>query len=96
MRWLAPLLLLAACGPIPLEDAERACLRRAELAERPRGEIGIGMDSRGNTATRLEVNASSDYFMGRDPAAVYNACVYQKSGGEMPSRPLYDRPDWRG
>ncbi|MDH2326439.1 hypothetical protein QCN27_06135 [Cereibacter sp. SYSU M97828] len=95
MRWLAPLLLLVACGPIPLEDAERACLRRAELAERPRGHIAIGTGSLG-TYTDLEVSASSDYFMGRDPAAVYNACVYQKSGGEMPSRPLYDRPDWRG
>ncbi len=95
MRWLVPLLLLAACGPIPLQDAERACLRRAELAERPRGHVALGTGTLG-TLTSVEVNASTDYFMGRDPAAVYNACVYQKSGGEMPSRPLYDRPDWRG
>lgn len=95
MRWLAPLLLLAACGPVPVELAERQCIRRAELAERPRGHVGIGATSHGGTYTDLEISASSDYFMGRDPAAVYNACVYQKSG-EMPSRPLYDRPDWRG
>lgn len=95
MRRALPLLLLAACGPIPLQDAERQCMRRAELAERPRGYIEMGAGSGGRTYTGLEISASSDFFMGRDPAAVYQSCVYQKSG-EMPSRPYYDRPDWRG
>ncbi|WP_128253300.1 hypothetical protein [Falsirhodobacter deserti] len=89
------LLALAACGPIPREEAEAACFRRAELAERPRGHVEIGMGSGGHTYTGVEINASSDFLMRRDPAAVYQTCVYQKSG-EMPSRPLYERPDWRG
>ncbi|MDB6452373.1 hypothetical protein [Falsirhodobacter sp. 20TX0035] len=96
MRAAALLLLaVAACGPIPREDAEAACFRRAELALHPRGYVEIGTGSGGHTYTGVEINASSDFFMGRDPAAVYQTCVYNKSG-EMPTRPLYERPDWRG
>ncbi|QUS34849.1 hypothetical protein [Falsirhodobacter algicola] len=87
-------LTLAACGPVSREDAEAACLRRAELALHPRGQVELGTGSTG-THTAVEINLSSDFIMRRDPAAVYQSCVFQKSG-EMPSRPLYERPDWRG
>ncbi|MES2843439.1 MAG: hypothetical protein V4804_07695 [Pseudomonadota bacterium] len=92
---LAPLLLLVACGPIPVDRAEDQCFERARLAAAPRGEIGLGVGSGGRTAGSIEVNITSDYLMGRDPSAVYDACVYQKSG-QPPSRPLYTRPDWKG
>lgn len=97
MRHLAPLLLiiLAACGPVPVEQAERDCFQRARLAAQPRGEVGVGVDSKGNTASKLELNVSSDWIQGKDPSALYDSCVYQKSG-EPPRRPLYDRPDWKG
>ena len=97
MRRLAGLVLLgmAACGPVSRESAEATCFRRAELAQHPRGFVELGIGSGGRSYTGVEINASSDYFMGRDPAEVYRTCVLQKSG-EAPLRPLYERPDWRG
>lgn len=88
------LALLSACAPVSPAEAERICFERARLAAAPRGEVGIGINSRGQTASRLELNLSSDYIRGRDPSAVYDSCVYQKSG-QLPSQPLYSRPDWR-
>jgi hypothetical protein len=88
-------LLLSACGPISVQEAERQCFERARLAQQPRGEIAVGVGSNGRAAAGLELNVSSDYLMGRDPAAVYETCVISKSG-EPPSRPLYARPDWKG
>lgn len=95
---LAPVLLLLACGPVPVEQAERSCLRTAELASRPRGEaaIGVGGGSGGShTYGKLELEISSDYLMRRDPSDVFNRCVLQKSG-QMPQRVLADQPGWRG
>ena len=98
MRRAALALLIAlpltACGPVSREQAERDCYDRARLAKQPRGEVGVGIDSEGRTHSSLKLSVSSDYIQGRDPAAVYDACVYQKSG-QMPSQPLYTRPDWR-
>lgn len=98
MRAAALALLIAlpltACGPVSREQAERDCYARARLAKQPRGEVGVGIDSEGRTHSSLKLSVSSDYIQGRDPAAVYDACVYQKSG-QMPSQPLYTRPDWR-
>lgn len=89
---------LAACGPVPVEQAERSCLGDAQLAQRPRGEVAMGIES-GSSGTRpvgrFEVAVSSDYIMGRDPSEVFSRCVMRRSG-QMPSRPLYDQPGWRG
>jgi hypothetical protein len=87
--------LLASCGPITLAQAERQCFERARLAQQPRGEIAVGAGSNGQTAASLELNVSSDFLLGKDPAAVYETCVMSKAG-EPPSRPLYMRPDWKG
>lgn len=94
----APLLLvygLMACGPITLAEAERQCFERARLAQQPRGEVSVGVNSDGKALGGFEVNVSSDYLLGRDPAAVYETCVTSKAG-VPPSRPLYARPDWKG
>ncbi|MDT8853999.1 hypothetical protein RNZ50_02925 [Paracoccaceae bacterium Fryx2] len=85
---------LAACGPVTREQAERACYERARLAEAPRGMAGLGVGNRG-VAGKLSVTVTSDYLMGRDPSAIYDQCVYQKSG-LPPSQPLYSRTDWKG
>ena len=95
MKRFGILLLLAACGPISVADAERQCFERARLAQQPRGEVAVGVGSGGRTAGGLELTVTSDFLMGRDPSAVYESCVVARSG-EMPSRPLYERPDWRG
>lgn len=90
---------LAGCGPVPVEQAERSCLRDAELAQRPRGEvaIGVGTGGRGGTSTvgRVGIEMTSDYIMGRDPSEVFTRCVVNRSG-QMPTRPLPAQPGWRG
>lgn len=92
---LLPILALVACGPIPVNRAEQLCFDRARLAAKPRGTIRAGFDSNGNTRAGMELNISSDYIMGRDPSAVFDSCVYQRSG-QPPTRPLYSFPEWRG
>ena len=98
--WLAlpALALLTACGPLPVAVAEQQCLQAAREARGPTGTAGIGATSRNGTtraATKLDVTISSDWIMGRDPSAVYETCVISKSG-QAPSRPLSQRPDWKG
>ena len=88
-------LLLMACGPIPLPQAERQCFERARLAQEPRGEIAAGVGSGGKAVGRVRLEVTSDFIMGRDPSAVYDSCVVQKSG-QPPSRPLYSFPEWKG
>ncbi|VDC25255.1 hypothetical protein [Pseudogemmobacter humi] len=95
---LLPMALLA-CGPLPVHVAEQQCLQAAREARGPTGSAGIGVVSggRGGTRTRgdLEITISSDWLAGKDPAAVYDTCVMSKSG-QAPSRPLYQRSDWKG
>jgi len=86
--------LLAACGPMSVERAEDACFERARLAAHPRGLVAVGAGT-GGAKTKLKLEVSSEWIQGKDPAALYNSCVYQKSG-QFPTRPLYDRPDWKG
>lgn len=93
--WLLPVALLVACGPIPVDRAEKQCFERARLAQQPRGSISGGVGSDGRVKGGFEVTVTSDYIMGRDPSAVYDLCVYQKSG-QPPTRPLYSFPEWRG
>ncbi|MBK4214873.1 hypothetical protein JJJ17_02925 [Paracoccus caeni] len=94
-----PLLLaVAACGPVPVDQAERICLRNAELAQRPRGEVIMGVaGGSGSTGAvgRVTLDISSDYLAGRDPSDVFNRCVVNRSG-QMPTRVLADQPGWRG
>ncbi len=86
--------LVAGCGPVPLERAERDCLEAARLAAQPRGEFGVGVGPDGPSGF-LDLTISSDYIAGRDPAAVFETCVINKSG-QRPSQPLYSRSDWKG
>lgn len=95
MKPMIPLLLLlSACGTVSLQQAEKACFDRARLAQQPRGEVAVGVNSNGKVGGAIELNVSSDYLQGRDPSAVFDQCVYQKSG-LPPSQPLYSRSDWK-
>ncbi|PKP70380.1 MAG: hypothetical protein CVT82_06135 [Alphaproteobacteria bacterium HGW-Alphaproteobacteria-4] len=91
---LAAAALVAACGPVPLQQAETECLEDARLAVQPRGEIGFGAGT-GGASGFADITISSDYILGRDPSAVFDACVINKSG-QRPSQPLYSRSDWKG
>lgn len=90
---LSVLPLLSACGPMTVAQAERECFQRARLTASPRGAVAVGVGS-GGPRFGLSLEVSSDYLQGRDPAAVYDSCVMQKSG-QPPSRPLYTRPEWK-
>jgi len=92
---LLALVVLAACGPVSLAEAERICFERARLAQQPRGEVAFGIGSDGRAAAGVSVQISGDFLAGRDPSAVYETCVMSKSG-EPPSRPLHARSDWKG
>jgi hypothetical protein len=91
---IAAFLLLAACGPMTLAEAERQCVDRALLAKQPRGTVSFGVGSGGKATTELDVTVSSDFLLGRDPSAVFDSCVMAKAG-ELPSRPLMQQPGWR-
>ncbi|AUH34961.1 hypothetical protein [Paracoccus tegillarcae] len=95
---LALLGFLAACGPVPIDQAERSCLRDAEMAQKPRTEVALGVGV-GNGKPRsygaVSFEVSGDYLMGRDPANVFANCV-QRRAGQPPSVPLNDQPGWRG
>jgi hypothetical protein len=93
MMRLALLLSLAACGPLPLAEAESQCLPQARLAQSPRGTVGIGAGSNG-AAGAFDVTISSDYLLGRNPDAVYGDCVRARSG-QSPSRPFSSLPQSR-
>ena len=88
-------LILAACGPVSVQQAERDCFERARLAQQPRGMVKLGGTSTGKVAGGLELNVSSDYLLGKDPSAVFETCVMARSG-QAPTRPLYDMPGWKG
>lgn len=98
---LVPLLAaLSACGSVTVEQAELTCLRDAELAQRPRTNVAVGIGTGlGGRGTRgfgsVSVDLSGDYLMGRDPSQVYDRCVRNRSG-QAPRRPLYDQPGWTG
>jgi hypothetical protein len=89
------LVLLTACGPMTVAEAERQCFERARLAQQPRGAVTVGASSDGRKSAGLELHVSSDFLMGKDPSAVYETCVMAKTG-QPPTRPLYARPDWKG
>ncbi len=84
---LAAGLGLAACGPFPVEQAERQCY--AQFAPKPpiSGEAGMGVTNDGfRSNMKVELNVGA-YVQG-DPSAAYDSCVFRKSG-RMPTRPLY-------
>ena len=69
------------CTIIDTLDTARCCAVEVSFAN-------------GNAAGVLDVSISSDYLAGRDPSAVFNACVQNRSG-QFPRRALIDMPGWR-
>lgn len=88
------LVLLSACGPMDLDMAENSCIERAQLAQRPRGQITAGFGSGGRSSASFDLGISSDYLMHRDPDQVFADCVQQRAG-QAPSRPFSSRPESR-
>lgn len=91
---LGLVLLIPACGPMDLGQAEKACVSDAQLAQRPRGSVAFGMGSGGQTGAAISLGISSDYLMRRNPDDVFAACVQQRAG-QPPTRPFSAMPDSR-
>lgn len=85
---------LAACGPMSMEQAESQCFLRARQAVNPLAGSSVGMGTEGLYIDDIALSVSSDFLRGRDPSTVYDTCVIQKTG-QLPTRPLIARPDWR-
>ena len=58
---------VAACGPVPVDQAEDQCFTPALQARNPLTGTNIGMGSEGLTG-ELELTVTSDFVQGRDPA----------------------------
>ena len=87
---LAPLALMS-CGPVPVAQAERACAERAHLAAKPKTEVFIGVNNKGEVLKGGSFGISTDYLQGRDPSAVYTECVKSQSG-QFPTRSYTEFP----
>ncbi len=85
---LPPAALLAACetGPVDPERAAQAAERRAQAAQGPTGAVTLGASSDDGPFGAVEIGVSGDYLAGRDPVAVYEQCVVQRTGAP-PVRP---------
>ena len=92
---LTALALVAACGPVPVAQAEQECLESARLARAPGGAVWAGVNSEGQTGGGIELTITSDFLTGRDPSEVFNSCVMRRAG-QFPSRPLALQPGWAG
>lgn len=79
---------LAACeaGPMDPERAARLCEERAQAAQGPTGRVEIGTNSRDGAFAGAAIGLSGDFLAGRDPLAVYEQCVLQRTGA-LPVRP---------
>ena len=91
---LGVLVLISACGPMDLGQAERACVADAQLAQHPRGSVAFGMGSGGQTAATISLGISTDYLQHRNPDDVFAACVQQRAG-QPPTRPFSAMPESR-
>jgi hypothetical protein len=80
--------LLAGCELPALDPALVAdqCEQRARDAQGPTGDVTIGVNSRSGGFANASVGINSDFLRGLDPNAVYERCVFQRTG-DLPIRP---------
>ena len=94
MASAALLPVLCACGPMSMAQAESECLLRARQTVNPLAGSSVGIGTGGLYLDDVRLSVSSDFLRGSDPSTVFDTCVMQKTG-QLPSRPLTSRPDWR-
>ncbi len=84
---LAAMAPLAACtgSSMTIEQAHKLCDERAREAAGPTGTVFFGVSNTGPVAS-AEVNISSNYLRGLDPAQVFDDCVFDLTG-QGPVRP---------
>lgn len=74
--------VLGACAStlLPPEEAALVCEERARQAQRPSGSLTLGANSSGRSHAGISIGVTSDFLARRDPSAVYEDCVLQRSG----------------
>ncbi|MEO1641595.1 MAG: hypothetical protein AAFU41_20390 [Pseudomonadota bacterium] len=82
---LLALLGLAACSPPTPEQAADRCEERARAAQGPEVGVTVGANSNDGPFFGGSISISADAIRGRDPAAVYEECVFNLTG-EPPVR----------
>lgn len=80
------LCVVAACGPVDPEVAQRQCEERAQAAQGPTGRVTVGTNSESGPFASVEIGITADAIAGRNPIDVYNDCVVSKTGA-APTRP---------
>jgi hypothetical protein len=88
------LLILAACGPVSIDQAERDCAARAYLAQKPQSSVSVRFNSDGSQQLGGSFGVSTDYLAGRDPIDVFRTCVKDRSG-QVTTRSYLDYPNRR-
>jgi hypothetical protein len=85
---LAGLVALAACEPVPMDAlrAAQVCEERARAAQGPTGSVTFGVNSQSGPSLGASIGVTGDFLAGRDPVAVYESCVFEKTG-QAPIRP---------
>lgn len=85
---IIPIIGLSACDLPPPDPALVAdqCEERARAAQAPTGQLTLGTSSNNGNFANASVGVSSDFLHGADPIAVYERCVFQRTG-ELPIRP---------
>ncbi len=80
-------IVLVACD-IPVDPAHAAddCEARARAAQGPQGTLTLGANNNTGPFASASVGISSDFLRGSDPVALYESCVFQKTGA-LPIRP---------
>ena len=90
--------LSTACTPIPVDQAEAACVRRVLSGGGPQGAftlgIGAGYGGRGGGGAGIAVSTTVP-LQTADPATDYANCV-RRTSGEPPVTPFGQRPELQG
>jgi len=81
---------LASCGGVVNPDiAAKRCEDRARAAMGPTGQVAVGVNSNTGGFTKARIGVSTDFLRGRDPDAVYDACMLQLTGEQAARRPVF-------
>ncbi|WP_394197133.1 hypothetical protein [Litoreibacter albidus] len=83
MRWLAPLLMLAACAPVPVspERAAQQCREEVGLADGIQGNIGVGVGTGGGKA-RGSITITDKVFRPQSADDAFAECMDRKVTGK--------------
>jgi hypothetical protein len=83
MRWLVPILMLAACAPVPVspERAAELCREEVGLSDGVQGNVGVGVGTGGGKA-RGSITVTDKVFRPQSADDAFAACIDRKVNGK--------------